>query len=121
MKTSRQLFLDYDLARTDDVQQPLTDTRLAEIAARCERATTGPWLVAVGEEVGHNWLVCGSSRDDDNAGRMWCVETDSIHASDVDGDARDDAAFIAHARTDIPTLLVEIERLRGLLAKGWIR
>jgi hypothetical protein len=98
---------------------PLGDEYLAAVAERARSATTGPWL-AVERDDGDNWSVCwscGTGRDM----KHHAVTTDSIHASEVDGDAPDDAAFIAHAREDIPLLLLEIERQRRLLAKGWER
>ena len=63
--------------------------RIAEIKARCEAATPGPWYK------GNDTLV---------------MKTES-HAVVCDTRARSDAAFIAHARDDIPDLLAELERV----------
>lgn len=71
---------------------------LDAIRARCEAASPGPWratnglLASIVAEVG-----CG-----------WFVETDIGGSSRL---AAYDAAFIAHARTDVPALLAEVERL----------
>lgn len=79
--------------------------RLAEIRARCDKATAGPWTVRA---------------------RAPYHECDVIyHECDVRGPERGlfggqfaktvDAAFIAHAREDVPYLLAEIDRLRSEL------
>jgi len=87
----------------------VTPEELAVIKARTEAATPGPWAVPVAnvfrviapEEEHHNpphgltppypWhIVC--------------------KMSDFDGEATD-AEFIAHARTDVPALVAEVERL----------
>lgn len=79
---------------------PMTEARLANIGARAERATVAPWSV-------HAFSV----RSEDRSLRAACF----VH---------EDAAFIAHARTDIPDLLDEVrhqragnERLREALGR----
>lgn len=62
---------------------PLTDDELAEMQARCDAATPGPW------ESFHRMIVNES------------------HCHKSDGE------FIAHARTDIPRLLGDNKRLRA--------
>lgn len=76
----------------------MTPERLAEIRARAEAATEGPWTWASRMTV-----------DTD----AWAVfdPQDRPLASNHDGWSPD-AIFIAHARTDIPALLAEVERLR---------
>ena len=73
---------------------------LRAIAARCEKATKGPWISFV-EGRDH---TCGS---------------DFIRTAGEDiellGATKDDQDFIAHARQDIPALLCEIARLNRLL------
>lgn len=69
---------------------------VAAIRARAEAATSGPWK--------HNGVngvhtLIGA-----------CVATTQIHE---DQRRWEDAAFIAHARTDIPALLAEVARLRA--------
>ncbi len=66
---------------------------LDKIRARIDAASKGPWQ---GGEDGLVW-----------APRLG----DPVSASTEQADAE----FIAHARTDIPALLAEVERLRGLL------
>lgn len=67
------------------MSEPMTQQRLAEIEARCEAATPGPWKPK------RDFL-------------SWDCN----------------AAFIAHARQDIPALLAEVERL-GADRDAWKR
>lgn len=67
------------------------DAKLAEIKARCEAATPGPWYA-------DGWALW----DDDHG------EFVELHDTDPD------AQFIAHARSDIPALLAEAERLQSV-------
>ena len=86
------------------------DTRLAEIRARAEAATEGPWT-ALGSGVasGDHWHVIASGEA-------------VAHISSRDGvneDQREpDAEFIAHARTDLPALLAAVEAVRELHQPG---
>ena len=83
----------------------MTDAeRIADIAKRAEVATPGPWLT----DGAPKWAHVYRGGDDDT--RVAEVAT------------HPDAAFIAHAREDVPWLPAklaerdaEIERLRGLL------
>ena len=59
---------------------------IAEIEARCEAATRGPWY-----EEG------------------WALPNEDGDYVELTDDSPADAAFIAHARTDLPVLLVEVE------------
>ena len=65
----------------------MTPAELAEIRERCEKATPGPWARVPLCSVGvtHQWLT---QEDDD---------------------------FCSHARTDIPALIAEVERLRTVI------
>lgn len=83
-----------------------TIERLAEIKARCAKASTAPWIWETGPYSGSNWLI-GSSVD----GLDYHITTDHVHASELNGDAKTDAEFIANARQDIPWLIAMIERL----------
>jgi hypothetical protein len=85
---------------------PLTPQQLDEIEQRANAATPGPWTT-------DGWEIYqggGSSAPDLMA---WAGET--CRADDYDG-SRNDADFIAHARTDVPALLAEIRRLRAEVA-----
>lgn len=96
----------------------MTDQELQAIKQRAAMATTGPWMVEAGDYSGRDWLIgvvavyLGASCQDD---KCYSVTTRDVHASELSGDARTDAEFIAHARTDIAALIAEVERLRLLL------
>lgn len=87
---------------TPTQEQPMTQERLDEIEAREAKATEGPWGVD---------------------GPAQCGPGDSLAVYHVEDGGTvayvqpswDDAEFIAHARTDIPALLAEVERLRALI------
>jgi hypothetical protein len=79
----------------------MTD-RIAEIEVRVKAATEGPWEYGKRPD-GSVWLSTGNP------------ERGQHYQGDWEGfDA--DAAFIAHARTDVPYLLAEVKRLREALA-----
>ena len=75
-------------------KEPLTEKRLAEIRGREKVATQGPWAV---QDKGAIPLIYGP--DGERVAKVI--------------DHQEDAAFIAHAREDIPALLDEVERLRA--------
>ena len=91
-------------------EAPIPVWELDEMMDRCRRATPGSWTVAlqrgeftIGGPVCHmdenHRMVVGTACD-------WGPTADPQH----------DAEFIAHARSDLPRLLVEVMRLRGLKA-----
>lgn len=88
----------------------MTDAELAEIEARLEAATPGPWeahfagIYRDKPVVSHKANARG-----DRLGRFVLWEGDPEQANK-------DAAFIARARTDVPALVAEVKALRGLLA-----
>lgn len=71
----------------------LTEARLAEIAARCEAATPGPWRADEACE-GDDDTPPGWGID----GPKWIDDGEYLHFNEAD------AEFIAHARTDLPLL-----------------
>lgn len=84
---------------------PLTSAQAAAAKARADAATNMPWLAVSGPVTGEDWLIgLGSSRD----GQDYHVTTDRVRASEYDGDAKSDAAFIAAARTDVPALVATV-------------
>lgn len=81
---------------------------LEEIKAREKAATQGPWFYNISE-------TAIDSKEK------------SIVTPEIDGQefpvismTYEDADFIAHARTDIPALVAEVERLQKELADRWI-
>ncbi len=84
--------------------EPLSEAYLGEVRKRCEAATPGPWVSYVeGRDhlAGESFIMRGTkgAREED------------LYLS---GGIIADQDFVAHARQDIPLLLDEIRRLRGL-------
>ena len=88
----------------------VTPEELAEIRARAEAATPGPWTVDEGPALADPLLEGEGDwyrqiEGWTNTGWEWlCLSPE-------------DAAFIAHAREDIPALVAEVERLQAELAR----
>lgn len=78
---------------------PLTDQQLADMRAREEAAFDGPWFTDSLDEVDGTTSIGVATEGD----------TFIIELGDLDPA---DAEFIAHARTDVPTLLDEVKQLR---------
>lgn len=80
----------------------MTDADLAEIEARADAATPGPWRVDdkrppecnIRHE-GPGWPICG----------MWSLSDNRP----------ENATFIAHARSDVKDLVAEVRRLQGAI------
>lgn len=84
----------------------LTDEQLDAIKARTDKATAGPWSRERPASKLEGWhggtVVAGTP------GRQ------TIYADPPGGSYPSaDCDFIAHARTDVPALLAEVERLRA--------
>ena len=91
----------------------LSDEELQGIRERCDKATSGEWDVVDETE------VMAMRRDSDAIDPIVVVDTRFFHGRATEQQMAD-SQFIAHARSDIPALLVhiaaqqaEIERLRG--------
>lgn len=80
---------------------PLTEAALAAIEARAAKATPGPWTAT---EHAKFWQL--DAAFDAVATTALCFAPETAA----------NAAFIAHARADIPRLLAEVRRLREALA-----
>lgn len=90
---------------------PMTEARLAEIEARAEKATEGPWRAV------HRGV--GRSAEDDGDGFLGLEvlgPPDDCQRGQFSRSA--DARFIAASRTDVPDLVAEVRRLRGLLQEA---
>ena len=115
----------------------MTDDELRAVRERAELATPGPWAVWPGPEyvgggedlcigAGDTWLANVENRHcRKTAHHMGCheegcrLEEDSdicTFSDNITAEQRATAAFIAHARQDIPKLLTEIDHLRGAIA-----
>lgn len=83
----------------------MTDEELNVIATRADTATPGPWeaktisACGCGKCPGHVNVYLGNAADW-NTMQLLRVPSSS-------------AEFIAHARTDVPALIAEVERLRS--------
>lgn len=90
----------------------LTDQQLAEIRAREQAATPGPWVVTCHKHDPH--------------ADYGIAEQGSLYWRGVASVGKDrNVAFIAHSRTDIPALLAHIEEQRREMehykrALGWM-
>lgn len=94
------------------MSEPLAAEELAEIRARADAATPGPWAVDI-EPAYH---TASPSGDSEPAFMRGVRAADGRHVvrfdDDYGTDQWDDARLIAHARTDVPLLLDEIARLK---------
>jgi hypothetical protein len=109
------------------MSEPMTDDALAEIEARAEAASDGPWRIHLGGvPIDDGDALAGDGEAPDGSadaswfaadfGRWWVIPDDPDEDRVVHGKVGRwhgrDAVFIAHARADIPRLLAEVRRLR---------
>ena len=108
------------IKEVDMPNEPMTEERLAEIRGREKAATQGPWVFE--EPDGKVLLgytpkevrVCESGCLGSIASRFVCdMHSDWRYTYKDKDEPLANAAFIAHAREDIPALLDEVERLRA--------
>lgn len=92
-------------------KEPMTEERLAEIRGREKVATQGTWRakceILEADECGNATATMTYVSTNEKG---ICILYGRGHD---DTNAQEDAAFIAHAREDIPALLDEVERLRA--------
>jgi hypothetical protein len=95
--------------------EPMPDARFNQIRDREAAATPGPWETPGPDTIGQwmisdgEWTVAEASAYSHND--PYSSKPDARGPGYIDSDAN--AAFIAHARQDVPDLLAEIELLRG--------
>ncbi|MDX3637344.1 hypothetical protein PV728_45590 [Streptomyces europaeiscabiei] len=89
------------------VPEPLGAERLAEIEARADAATAGPWCTDAWEIYQGVEYVPGIS--------FWIGET--CRGTSELGQDRADAAFVAAARSDVPALVAEVRRQAARIAE----
>ncbi|WP_405960747.1 hypothetical protein OG235_27670 [Streptomyces sp. NBC_00024] len=87
--------------------EPLSAERLAEITARADAATAGPWCTDAWEIYQGAEYVPGIS--------FWIGET--CRGTSELGQDRADAAFVAAARSDVPALVAEVRRQAARIAE----
>lgn len=117
-----------------DDPAPLTAEELADIRARLDAATDGPWECAkeVREYEGsvHYQVRTALPRPLHPWGARYLFWTNGALAHDLprrarldevrdDAQAHADATFVAHARVDVGALLGEVARLRRVVARAW--
>lgn len=86
----------------------MTPEQLSEIRKRADAASAGPWKAK------HRCMGC-TADEDETCGLGLDVDgpPEAMNRGQFERGA--DATFIAHSREDIPSLLDEVERLRGLV------
>lgn len=109
MEELKQLPLDSSLQANIDAREYAA--RVAAIRSRLENANPGPWKTVSQSEFGADWTIAFSIGYHEETGDSILVVTDGVHASRLVSDAQDDAEFIAHARSDVPWLLEQLEAL----------
>ncbi|MEV4159250.1 hypothetical protein [Nonomuraea dietziae] len=109
------------------MSMPITDSELQEIDSRAQAATPGPWHVRFLDDDAAANLVAVSTVPDTGGGERWpewdnsemvaatLVQFPKPYVASPDDRWDENAAFIAHARSDVPRLLAEVRRLRALL------
>jgi hypothetical protein len=86
---------------------------LAAIKERAEKATPGPWVRGEMPEWEPWMLVSGTATESwEDAGETTTSPTRVCDLADVEDD---NAAFIAHAREDVPALVARVEELERAL------
>jgi len=81
------------------VAEPITDERLAEIREREQAAPKGPWRIERHEPTLCNYILSEGGELEIGLGYVG-------NRTEAEGN------FIVHARTDVPDLLAEVNRLR---------
>ncbi len=90
----------------------MTEDQIAEIQARCDAATPGPW--EWDQERGRPVTLADLEEDGYPLTRMSILSIGGgAWRNRIEG-RPDDEEFIARAREDVPLLLAEIKRLRAL-------
>ena len=110
--------------------QALTETELDAIDERSRAATAGPWYVRKLDDDFAAGLVAVSTSPDTGRAERWpdfaaaemvaatLVQFPNRYIDCVDERWDENAAFIAHAREDVPRLLAEVRRLQKQLDQG---
>jgi len=92
----------------DDKQ--ISDKRLDEIEARHKAATPGPWT---DQETGYSKSGYADGEHYHQIRFSFDPNIDSYPRGLKDLMSAEDAAFIAHARDDVPDLAAEVRRLKA--------
>ena len=95
----------------------ITDAQLDTLDDLHRAANPGPWKIVYQADYQHeNWLIADlGAFDGDSGPDTVLITTDGVNASRMCGDALTDGEFIVAAQKNLPSLVAEIRRLRGLL------
>ncbi len=87
--------------------------KLAEIKARAEKATAGPWREGFNTPISAEMICVGEGCNFEECD----LEQGETHICDLDWDGleADDLDFICSARADVPMLVAKLERAVELL------
>lgn len=90
----------------------ITESELDRIKERLKGITPGPWKADYG-----NWEIESENEETSRDSICSFAPSDRTRVDGTDNPIHfmDDAEFIAHARSDIPRLIEEIERLKDQL------
>ncbi|WP_433513647.1 hypothetical protein ACQP2T_60525 [Nonomuraea sp. CA-143628] len=106
---------------------PISDSELQEIESRTQAATPGPWYVRFLDDAYAANLVAVGTAPDTGRHERWprwhgnelvaatLIQSPEPYVVGSDDRWDENAAFMAHARSDVPRLLAEVRRLRALL------
>lgn len=98
------------------LEEKMTEKQFREIQERCEKATEGPWeWVFNGVTPGEGYAKLRHVLHDRVEQCIIVTDTSNSAVSYMPMPLHEDAEFISHARTDIPVLLTEIDRLKECL------
>lgn len=88
----------------------LTDTQLAAIRERAEKATAGPWIYAPPTHMFDSCIVKGG----ENGGKVIAYSPRSLDSDQAN------IRMCAHARTDVPALLETVDALKEEAEKQYL-
>lgn len=105
----------------------IDDEELRRIEERVDNTTPGPWFVRELDDQAAMSMVAISTVPDSGGGERWpnfqageiialTLVQEPRYAGIADEHWDENASFVAHARQDVPRLIAEIRRLRGLIA-----
>lgn len=96
----------------------MTTDQLKAMKARCKAATEGPW------KIGHHLyddgaVMCRCAAGPCTPDADGKIKGNLFNANFAIGNRENDNSFVAHARTDLPACIKEIERLKKLVEDAY--
>ena len=92
---------------------PSSELDLAAIEAREKAATPGPWSADPTGSVCADVDLRSDARGETILPQVGPMEVAECYRSESPGERGNNAEFIAHARTDVPSLLAKVAELQG--------